>query len=234
MPRAILSVSDKRGVVEFARDSPAGVELVSTGGTVRARTRARCHAGGRVTGHPGSWRGGSRRCTPRSTPLAPRPGGPGGARGAGLRADRTGRGQPYPFQRRCGGRRSWRRWNRSTSAARRCSGGGEEPCARPRGRGSDDFQGPRCSGRARSTRVADRTARKVFGGGGVRRGDRGALGEAPEAARSRRAGTAAVGEAAREEVAGSGAGETFPEELTRLMKVRAATARTRPGRGVLR
>ena len=37
MPRALLSVSDKRGIVEFARELAAlGWELVSTGGTARA------------------------------------------------------------------------------------------------------------------------------------------------------------------------------------------------------
>ncbi len=37
MPRALISVSDKRGVIEFARDLAAlGWEIVSTGGTARA------------------------------------------------------------------------------------------------------------------------------------------------------------------------------------------------------
>src|SRR5262245_61456122 len=41
MRRAILSVSDKRGVVEFARGlSTRGFELVSTGGTARALAEA--------------------------------------------------------------------------------------------------------------------------------------------------------------------------------------------------
>ena len=41
MPRALLSVSDKTGLVEFARGLAArGVELVSTGGTARALRQA--------------------------------------------------------------------------------------------------------------------------------------------------------------------------------------------------
>jgi len=41
MPRALLSVSDKRGIVEFARElSALGWEIVSTGGTARALAAA--------------------------------------------------------------------------------------------------------------------------------------------------------------------------------------------------
>jgi len=41
MPRALLSVSDKRGIVEFARELAAlGWEIVSTGGTARTLTSA--------------------------------------------------------------------------------------------------------------------------------------------------------------------------------------------------
>ena len=41
MPRALLSVSDKTGLVEFARGLAArGFELVSTGGTARALQQA--------------------------------------------------------------------------------------------------------------------------------------------------------------------------------------------------
>src|SRR5262245_29971963 len=41
MPRALLSVSDKNGLVEFGRDlSARGFELVSTGGTARALSEA--------------------------------------------------------------------------------------------------------------------------------------------------------------------------------------------------
>src|SRR3979411_2884239 len=41
MPRALLSVSDKTGIVEFARGLTArGFELVSTGGTARTLTAA--------------------------------------------------------------------------------------------------------------------------------------------------------------------------------------------------
>ena len=39
--RALISVSDKTGVVEFARKlNAAGVEIVSTGGTMRALKEA--------------------------------------------------------------------------------------------------------------------------------------------------------------------------------------------------
>ena len=41
MPRALLSVSDKTGITEFARGLAArGFELVSTGGTARALAAA--------------------------------------------------------------------------------------------------------------------------------------------------------------------------------------------------
>ncbi|HEX7049807.1 MAG TPA: bifunctional phosphoribosylaminoimidazolecarboxamide formyltransferase/IMP cyclohydrolase [Longimicrobiales bacterium] len=55
MPRAILSVSDKRGLVEFARGlHELGWELVSTGGTARALREAGIPVRGvsEVTGHP--------------------------------------------------------------------------------------------------------------------------------------------------------------------------------------
>ena len=41
MPRALLSVSDKTGIVDVARGlASRGFELVSTGGTARALTEA--------------------------------------------------------------------------------------------------------------------------------------------------------------------------------------------------
>lgn len=55
MPRAILSVSDKRGLVEFAQGlAELGWELVSTGGTARALREAGLDVIGisEVTGHP--------------------------------------------------------------------------------------------------------------------------------------------------------------------------------------
>ena len=43
--RALLSVSDKRGIIDFARGlQELGVELVSTGGTARELDRARVAA----------------------------------------------------------------------------------------------------------------------------------------------------------------------------------------------
>jgi len=55
MPRAILSVSDKSGVVDFARDITAlGWEIISTGGTARALREAGVPVSdvSGVTGHP--------------------------------------------------------------------------------------------------------------------------------------------------------------------------------------
>ncbi len=55
MPRAILSVSDKSGLVDFARGlAELGWELVSTGGTARAIREAGIQVGdvADVTGHP--------------------------------------------------------------------------------------------------------------------------------------------------------------------------------------
>ncbi|MEX0890945.1 MAG: bifunctional phosphoribosylaminoimidazolecarboxamide formyltransferase/IMP cyclohydrolase [Gemmatimonadota bacterium] len=55
MPRAILSVSDKTGVVDFARDITAlGWEIISTGGTARALREAHVPVSdvSGVTGHP--------------------------------------------------------------------------------------------------------------------------------------------------------------------------------------
>ncbi|HWV58215.1 MAG TPA: bifunctional phosphoribosylaminoimidazolecarboxamide formyltransferase/IMP cyclohydrolase, partial [Longimicrobiales bacterium] len=55
MPRAILSVSDKRGIVDFARGlADLGWELVSTGGTARALREAGLAVRdvSEVTGHP--------------------------------------------------------------------------------------------------------------------------------------------------------------------------------------
>ncbi|HEY8469896.1 MAG TPA: bifunctional phosphoribosylaminoimidazolecarboxamide formyltransferase/IMP cyclohydrolase [Longimicrobiales bacterium] len=55
MPRAILSVSDKRGLVEFARGlAELGWEIVSTGGTARALREAgiAVRDASEVTGHP--------------------------------------------------------------------------------------------------------------------------------------------------------------------------------------
>ena len=54
--RALLSVSDKRGVVDFARGlAELGVELVSTGGTARRAARAPASRSGAIedfTGFP--------------------------------------------------------------------------------------------------------------------------------------------------------------------------------------
>src|ERR671937_2674196 len=55
MPRALLSVWDKTGIVEFARGLAArGYEIVSTGGTARSLSNAGLHVVGvsDVTGFP--------------------------------------------------------------------------------------------------------------------------------------------------------------------------------------
>ncbi|MCI0432279.1 MAG: bifunctional phosphoribosylaminoimidazolecarboxamide formyltransferase/IMP cyclohydrolase [Gemmatimonadetes bacterium] len=55
MPRALLSVSDKTGIVEFARGlADLGFEILSTGGTARALREAGLHVidVSDVTGHP--------------------------------------------------------------------------------------------------------------------------------------------------------------------------------------
>ena len=70
--RALLSVSDKTGIVDFARGlAELGVEIVSTGGTARALARGRARASARSRTSRASrrsWTGASRRCTRSSTP----------------------------------------------------------------------------------------------------------------------------------------------------------------------
>ena len=52
MTRALLSVSDKTGLIEFARALAGhGVELVSTGGTAKALAEAGLKVQGRVRAH---------------------------------------------------------------------------------------------------------------------------------------------------------------------------------------
>ena len=68
--RALVSVSDKRGVEDFARRlSGMGFEIISTGGTARALSEAGVQVVpvSEVTGAPEILGGGSRRCTPKST-----------------------------------------------------------------------------------------------------------------------------------------------------------------------
>jgi phosphoribosylaminoimidazolecarboxamide formyltransferase/IMP cyclohydrolase len=67
--RALLSVSDKTGVVDFARGlAELGVEIVSTGGTARELEKAGVdvRAIDDYTGFPrGCWRCATTRATPR-------------------------------------------------------------------------------------------------------------------------------------------------------------------------
>jgi phosphoribosylaminoimidazolecarboxamide formyltransferase/IMP cyclohydrolase len=68
--RALVSVSDKRGVEDFARRlSGMGFEIISTGGTAKALTEAGVEVVpvSEVTGAPEILGGRVRRCTPRST-----------------------------------------------------------------------------------------------------------------------------------------------------------------------
>ena len=52
MPRALISVSDKRGLVDFARGLlQLGWEIVSTGGTAHAAGRLVELCGGEVAGY---------------------------------------------------------------------------------------------------------------------------------------------------------------------------------------
>ena len=56
--RALISVSDKTGVVEFARDlTNLGYEIISTGGTAKALTDAGIKNIGisDITGFPSAW-----------------------------------------------------------------------------------------------------------------------------------------------------------------------------------
>ena len=67
--RALLSVSDKTGMVDFARSlGEAGVELVASGGTARTIADAGIpvRAVEDVTGFPEILVGVSKRCTPQS------------------------------------------------------------------------------------------------------------------------------------------------------------------------
>jgi phosphoribosylaminoimidazolecarboxamide formyltransferase / IMP cyclohydrolase len=127
--RALLSVSDKTGLVDLARALAArGVELVSTGGTARALREAGLAVtdvseltgmpemlGGRVkTLHPACMG----RCSGGATTRSTR--GDGGARD---RADRPAGVNLYPFEATvAGGAASPNASSRSTSAGRRCCG----------------------------------------------------------------------------------------------------------------
>ena len=129
--RALLSVSDKRGLVELARGlHELGVELLSTGGTAKAIADAGLagDAGERLHGLPRDARRPGEDAAPedpRRAAGAARPAGaPGGDGRARHPADRPRGGEPLPVRRRrwrSRARRSRRPSRRSTSAARRCS-----------------------------------------------------------------------------------------------------------------
>ena len=85
--RALLSVSDKSGLIEFARALAGhGIDLVSTGGTAKAVAAAgrEVTGGSELTGLPATRDGGVRALTPRAT------GGGVGSRG-GVADGNTGR-----------------------------------------------------------------------------------------------------------------------------------------------
>jgi phosphoribosylaminoimidazolecarboxamide formyltransferase/IMP cyclohydrolase len=66
--RALLSVSDKTGLAEFAHElARHGVKIVSTGGTAAALREAGVTVRDVSEATPSSARDGSRRSTPRST-----------------------------------------------------------------------------------------------------------------------------------------------------------------------
>lgn len=233
MPRAILSVSDKRGVVEFARGlAELGWELVSTGGTARALRDAGLAVTqvDEVTGHPEILEG-------RVKTLHP-------AVHAGLLArldreeDRAALEELgyepiglvavnlYPFREAAAAGAA------ILEAMEQVDIGGPtmlRAAAKNHAHvlavvDPDDY--PRVLDALRAGEVDPalriELARKVFAHtAAYDEAIAGYLGEALGGGTiEARAGTAAVGEAAREEAAGSGAGETFPEELTlRLMKV---------------
>ena len=175
MPRALISVSDKRGIVAFAQGLvELGWEIVSTGGTAAALRTAgdvghdgrRGHRLSRAARWPGqdAAPGDPRRAAGAARP----PGAPGRGAGARHRADRPRGGQPLPVPDDDLAGPAWRSTTRSrtsTSAARRC-------CARrPRTtssccRSSIRPTIPRCSicsGGTRSRRPSRREfAAKVF------------------------------------------------------------------------
>ena len=69
--RALLSVSDKAGIVDFARGlADLGIEIISTGGTARelATPGLRCVRSRTSPASPRSWTDASRRFTRSSTP----------------------------------------------------------------------------------------------------------------------------------------------------------------------
>ena len=105
--RALLSVSDKTGIVDFARGlAELGVELVSTGGTAARARRTPGSPSARSRTSPASrrsWTAGSRRCTRKlhagllARPR--RPGAPRRGRGARRRVVDLVCVNLYPFER---------------------------------------------------------------------------------------------------------------------------------------
>ena len=162
--RALLSVSDKRGIVDFARGlAELGVELVSTGGTAQElerRRRSTVRAIDDLTGFPRSWTAASRRCTRSSTP--------GCSRCATTRSTRAAAEHDiefvdlvcvnlYPFERTAARRGVERRRGHREHRHRRPDDdprGGEEPRVRG-GRRQAREPTTRCS---RSCATADGTA----------------------------------------------------------------------------
>ena len=116
--RALVSVSDKQGIVEFARRlSEMGFEIISTGGTARALDEAGVAVilVSEVTGEPELLGRQGQDAAPQDPRRHPRqPGGPGPrnpARRARHRPDRPRVYQPIPF------RADHRRWRRSENEA---------------------------------------------------------------------------------------------------------------------
>ena len=104
MPKAILSVHDKTGLVEFARGlSALGWTLLASGGTARLlrENQVAVHRSGRIhrlAGNPGRAGENAAPGHPRRAAGAPHPGGPGRAAAAGLGLHRPGGGQPVSLR----------------------------------------------------------------------------------------------------------------------------------------
>ena len=173
--RALISVSDKTGVVELARGCPAaGLEILSTGGTARGaapRPAFRCARSATSPARPRSSTAGSRRCTRASTAAssaAPTDGAPRGDAGGRHRPDRPGGRQPVPVPRDGRARRAVRRGDREHRHRRAGDDalGGQEPRAGRGGRRSGRLRRacwPSSTRPARSRRrLRFRLARKAF------------------------------------------------------------------------
>ena len=151
MRRALLSVSDKSGVVDFARGlAQRGFELVSTGGTARVLQEAGLAVTPISRGHEVSGDDGRARQDAPSSRARRDSGAPQSSRGSGIcggtrhHADRSRRRQSVPVR---------PRGRESRYAVRRIGRGDRHRRSKSRARGGQKFRG-----RARG-RVASRLCR---------------------------------------------------------------------------